>query len=45
MSIGTLFTLFVVPSLYVLIAADHQHASDAASDSAGLASAPSEATA
>jgi multidrug efflux pump len=26
MSIGTLFTLFVVPSLYVLIAADHQRA-------------------
>jgi len=26
MSIGTIFTLFVVPSLYVLIAADHQHA-------------------
>ena len=24
MTIGTLFTLFVVPSLYVLIAADHQ---------------------
>ena len=26
MAIGTLFTLFVVPSLYVLIAQDHQHA-------------------
>jgi multidrug efflux pump len=26
MAIGTLFTLFVVPSLYVLIAAEHQHA-------------------
>ncbi|HEY6080868.1 MAG TPA: efflux RND transporter permease subunit [Polyangiaceae bacterium] len=25
MAIGTLFTLFVVPSLYVLIAQDHQH--------------------
>jgi len=24
MAIGTLFTLFVVPSLYVLIAQDHQ---------------------
>jgi multidrug efflux pump len=24
MTIGTLFTLFVVPSLYVLIAADHR---------------------
>jgi multidrug efflux pump len=24
MTIGTLFTLFVVPSLYVLIAQDHQ---------------------
>jgi hypothetical protein len=25
MLIGTLFTLFVVPSLYVLIAQDHEH--------------------
>ncbi|MDP9036649.1 MAG: efflux RND transporter permease subunit [Myxococcota bacterium] len=29
MSIGTLFTLFVVPSLYVLIARDHRNASKA----------------
>jgi multidrug efflux pump len=28
MTIGTLFTLFVVPSLYVLIAQDHGHAAD-----------------
>ena len=25
MTIGTLFTLFVVPSVYVLIAKDHSH--------------------
>jgi hypothetical protein len=25
MTIGTLFTLFIVPSLYVLIAQDHGH--------------------
>jgi multidrug efflux pump len=30
MTIGTLFTLFVVPSLYVLIAADHGHGANAA---------------
>jgi len=29
MTIGTLFTLFVIPSLYVLIAADHGHAHEA----------------
>ena len=28
MTIGTLFTLFVVPSLYVLLAKDHQHDRD-----------------
>jgi len=29
MTIGTLFTLFIVPSLYVLIAKDHRHGSAA----------------
>jgi multidrug efflux pump len=29
MAIGTLFTLFVVPSLYVLLAKDHRHERDA----------------
>ncbi|HXK18482.1 MAG TPA: efflux RND transporter permease subunit, partial [Polyangiaceae bacterium] len=33
MTIGTLFTLFVVPSLYVLIAQDHGHSADKAADS------------
>ena len=33
MSIGTLFTLFVVPSLYVLIAKDHR--ADAGKDTGG----------
>ncbi|HKY38047.1 MAG TPA: efflux RND transporter permease subunit [Polyangiaceae bacterium] len=32
MTIGTLFTLFVVPSLYVLIAQDHGHDADAQPD-------------
>jgi multidrug efflux pump len=32
MTIGTLFTLFVVPSLYVLIAADHQKQRQAAAE-------------
>jgi hypothetical protein len=30
MTIGTLFTLFVVPSVYVLIAKDHRKASEKA---------------
>jgi multidrug efflux pump len=25
MAIGTIFTLFVIPALYVIIAADHHH--------------------
>jgi multidrug efflux pump len=33
MTIGTLFTLFVVPSLYVLIAQDHGHAAERDADS------------
>src|SRR6478609_7714563 len=33
MTIGTLFTLFVVPSLYVLIAQDHGHAHEAEASS------------
>ncbi len=32
MTIGTLFTLFVIPSLYVLIAQDHEHDAAASSD-------------
>jgi multidrug efflux pump len=28
MAIGTVFTLFVVPSLYMLIAKDHRHESE-----------------
>jgi len=46
MTIGTLFTLFVVPSVYVLIAKDHSHereqrALDAArAEGAGLGPAP-----
>jgi multidrug efflux pump len=32
MAIGTLFTLFVVPSLYVLIAQDHQHGKEQLAD-------------
>jgi multidrug efflux pump len=34
MSIGTLFTLFVVPSVYVLIAKDHSHERAAAAEAA-----------
>ena len=39
MTIGTLFTLFVVPSVYVLIAKDHrgERAAGAADDEAALA--------
>jgi multidrug efflux pump len=40
MTIGTLFTLFVIPSLYVLIAQDHGHAERAPS----VARAPSESS-
>ncbi|HEX5100337.1 MAG TPA: efflux RND transporter permease subunit [Polyangiaceae bacterium] len=40
MSIGTLFTLFVVPSLYVLIAADHQRGRARESEPSPLPSAP-----
>ncbi|HWP05033.1 MAG TPA: efflux RND transporter permease subunit, partial [Polyangiaceae bacterium] len=40
MSIGTIFTLFVVPSLYVLIAADHQQRRAAESESSPLSSPP-----
>ena len=36
MTIGTLFTLFVVPSLYVLIARDHREATADAGPSAGF---------
>lgn len=32
MTIGTLFTLFVVPSVYVLIAKDHRRAAKADAD-------------
>jgi len=31
-SIGTLFTLFVVPAFYMLLAADHSHAREAAAE-------------
>jgi multidrug efflux pump len=34
LSIGTLFTLFVVPAVYLLLAADH-HARAAAEDASG----------
>jgi multidrug efflux pump len=39
MSIGTLFTLFLVPSLYVLIAKDHSHDREAAEPAAAPADA------
>jgi multidrug efflux pump len=32
LAIGTLFTLFVVPAMYVLLAADHNHAEEGADD-------------
>jgi multidrug efflux pump len=44
MAIGTLFTLFVVPALYVLIAAKHEHAAaepEAFSDTTGVRSSTS----
>lgn len=40
MSIGTLFTLFVVPSLYVLLAREHRVTTEASSPS--LIPAPAE---
>jgi multidrug efflux pump len=42
MSIGTLFTLFIVPSVYVLLAKDHSHERAAAAEAAapGAPSAP-----
>ena len=40
MSIGTLFTLFIVPSVYVLLAKDHSHERAAAAEAPGSPSAP-----
>jgi multidrug efflux pump len=34
LSIGTLFTLFVVPAVYMLIATDHSHERDAVPEAA-----------
>jgi multidrug efflux pump len=45
MSIGTLFTLFVVPSVYVLLAKDHSRERVAATDTGGVAPAESGAVA
>jgi multidrug efflux pump len=42
MAIGTLFTLFVVPSLYVLLAKDHRHEHDAAAEEMLAEPAPAE---
>ena len=39
-SIGTLFTLFVVPAMYLLLGADHQHDRDKAEDAAAAAAVP-----
>jgi multidrug efflux pump len=36
LSIGTLFTLFVVPAFYMLLAADHHAEQVKRTDSAGL---------
>jgi multidrug efflux pump len=36
LSIGTLFTLFVVPAFYMLLAADHHAEQAKRTDSAGL---------
>jgi len=35
LAIGTLFTLFVVPAVYLMIAADHSHAREGAAEPAG----------
>ena len=34
LSIGTLFTLFIVPAVYMLLGADHQHDRDRAAPTA-----------
>jgi len=36
MTIGTLFTLFVLPSIYMLLARDHSLQRDTATESAGI---------
>jgi multidrug efflux pump len=46
LAIGTLFTLFVVPAMYVFIGADHGHEARArghASDSPGIGGTPAPA--
>ncbi len=43
MAIGTLFTLFVVPSLYVLIAKDRRKTADDGSRAAASGSGPAQA--
>ena len=47
MSIGTLFTLFVVPSIYVLFARDHRkaHAQDLAAEAAAASAGESHSAA
>jgi multidrug efflux pump len=42
LSIGTLFTLFVVPAVYMLLAADHHSTADVAGEAAPASSHPAE---
>jgi multidrug efflux pump len=42
LSIGTLFTLFVVPAVYMLLAADHHSTADVAGEAASASSHPAE---
>jgi multidrug efflux pump len=42
MTIGTIFTLFIVPSLYVLIAKDHQREREVESEDGVLSAATSD---
>lgn len=40
MAIGTLFTLLVLPAVYLVFAADHRHTSDAPADGSRAAELP-----